>query len=113
MDEADYEIDEVVETEPAVKERYVSRVYPVGDEDVMVGQQRLDGAPQQGREVARERRDDQDGRPYAGGILAEVEQVAKRIGGDDLLVDGNLLATDRDGADAEIGPTMRHAGVRQ
>src|SRR6266404_6261922 len=76
-------------------------------------QQGLDGAAQQGREVARERGNDQDDRLFARPILTEMEQVAKRIGGDDLLGHSNRFTLDRYCPDAEIGPVMRHAGVGQ
>src|SRR5882762_2540932 len=101
-DEADYQIDEIVETEAPEKERDIPRVGPIGDENIVVRQQGLDGAAQQGREVARERGNDQDDRLVARPILMEMEQVAKRIGGDDLLADCHLCTCDRYGPDAEI-----------
>ena len=42
-----------------------------------------------------------------------MEQVAKRIGDDDLLADCHLCAGDRYRSDAEIGPVVRHAGIGQ
>ena len=48
---ADHHIDKVVEVEPAIEQRNIPRIHPVGDEDVVVRQQGRDGAPQQGREM--------------------------------------------------------------
>jgi hypothetical protein len=42
-----------------------------------------------------------------------MEQIAERVGGNDLLGDRNLFAPDCYRADAELGPLMRHAGVRE
>jgi len=112
-DEADHKIHEVVQAEPAVEERNVSGVRPIGNEDVVVRQQCLDGAPEQSRKVAREGRDDQNRRSFTDLFLAEMKQAAKRIGGDDLFGDGHLSALDDYGPNAEIRPVMRQAGVGQ
>ena len=53
------QIDEIVEPEAAVAQRHVARIDPVGQIDVVVGQRGRDGAAQQGREMPRQRRDDQ------------------------------------------------------
>ncbi len=112
-DKADHQLDEIVEIEPAVEQRNVARVDPVGQIDVVIGEQGFDGAAQQGREMPGKRRHDQHGRLVAGRILAEMQQVAERVRGDDLLADRDLLAVDRYRSDAEIRPLMRHAGVGQ
>jgi len=90
-DEADYQLDEIIETESPEKERDIPRVDPIRNKDIVVRQQGLDGAAQQGREVARERSNDQDDRLVSRPILTEMEQVAKRIGGDDLF--GTAIAS--------------------
>ena len=41
-----------VETEPALVERNVARIFPVGDVDVVILQQRLHRAAQQRREMS-------------------------------------------------------------
>ena len=58
-------------------------------------------------------RHDQNGRLLARAILAEMQEIAERMRGDDLLADPDLVAADRDCPDAEIRPLMRHAGMRQ
>ena len=108
-----HDIDEVVEIEPAIKERDIARIHPIGEVDVVVAQHGLDGAAQQGREVARQRGDDQHCRLVAAFFLAEVQQVAKRMRGHDLLGDADLCIIERDAADPEIGPVVRQAGVGQ
>ena len=55
----DHVIDIVVEIEEAFGERHHARIGPVGDVDVMSGQEGLDRAAQQGRVMSRHRRDDQ------------------------------------------------------
>ncbi len=49
----------VVEIEPSVQQRNVAGVGPVGQVDVVIGQQGFDGAAQQGREMTGQRRHDQ------------------------------------------------------
>ena len=110
---ADHQLDKVVEIEPSVKQRNVARVGPVGQVDVVIGQQGFDGAAQQGREMPGQRRHDQHRRLVARRILAEMQQVAERMRGDDLFADRDFLAVDRYRLDAEIRPLMRHAGVGQ
>ena len=112
-DKADHHIDEVIEIEPAVDQGHVARVGPVGKVDVVIGQQGFDGAAQQGREMAGKRCDNEERRLVAGCVLAEVQEVAEWMRGDDLLADRDLPTVDRDLADAEIRPLVRHASVRQ
>ena len=109
--EADHQLDEIVEIEPAVKQRHVARVLPVGQVDVVIGQQGLDGAAQQGRKMPGERRHHQHRRLLAGPILAEMDEVAERMRSDGLLLDGDFPALDRDRADAKIRPLMRQVGM--
>jgi len=79
----------------------------------MVRQQGFDSTAQQGREMTRERRNDQESGPRGGRILAEMEQVAKRIGSDDLFGDTNRFTLDRYRPDTEVRAVMGHAGVGQ
>ena len=106
--ELDDVIDKIVEVEAAHGERDITRVDPVGDVDIMVGQHRLDGAAQQRRVVTRHRRHDQ----YLGvvalagqrGLVAlEVQQTAKRCRGHDLLAHRHLDAADVRRLETELG----------
>ena len=80
-DEAD-EVDQVagivLEREFAVLELDVARVDPVGDVDLVVAQQRADRAAQQGGEMARHRRDQEDLGIVLAACFAEMEQLAER-----------------------------------
>ena len=97
----------VVEIEAAGVQRHVAGVGPVGDEHLVVLQEGLHRAAQQGGVVARQRRDDQHGRlqlPAAG--LAHVGHVAAEMGelhpgaGPHLgLGDAHRLAVDLHGID--------------
>jgi len=82
----------LVDPEAAVVDADVARVAPVGDEHVVVGQQRLHRGAQERREVARQRGDHE----YAGlgdvGVLREAQQAAERRLGDGLLAHGHPLA---------------------
>jgi len=60
FEKRDQMLDIIVEAEAAGRERRVARIVPVGDVDVMLGQQRLDGVAQQRREMPRQRRHQQD-----------------------------------------------------
>ncbi len=76
----DQVVDVVVEIEGAVRDRHHARVGPVGDEDLVLRQHRLDGAAQKRRVVAGERRDDQKlriGRAALRQIAAEVDRASR------------------------------------
>ena len=62
VQDRDHVVDVIVEIEAAFRQRHHARVDPIGDVDVVVGQERLDRAAQQRGEVARHRRDDQQPR---------------------------------------------------
>ena len=88
-DEADHQLDEIVEIEAAVQQRNVARVHPVGEVDVVVGQQRsstvprsrVEKCPESGATTSISVR-----LPFAlAAILAEMHQVAERVRRDDLL----------------------------
>ena len=82
--------DIVVEIEGPERQGNHSRIGPVGNVDVEMGQERLDRAAKQRRVMARHRRDDQKLRLIrAVGEIGsgEVEKVAERLGPDDLFED--------------------------
>ena len=115
MQDADDVVDVVVEIEAALRQRHHARVHPVGDVDVVVGQEGFDRAAQQRGVVARHRRDDQHlglrpARHVAEHAL-EVQQLAERAlpdGGD---VDRRALAADQGGIDVphRLGVAPRRA----
>ncbi|MNE98548.1 hypothetical protein D3C80_1970690 [compost metagenome] len=67
-------VDVVVEVEAAFQHRHLTGVLPVGDIDVVVLEEALDRAAQQGGVVTRQGSDDQDGRRLKR--LARLLQVA-------------------------------------
>ena len=112
-DEVHHVVDIVVEREVGRDHRHLARVAPVGDVDVVVGQERLDGAAQQRREVAGHRRDQQHLRPEPGvrpapGIgpvrrAAEMHEVAPGAAFDDVLGDLHRLPVDDGVVVPELG----------
>ena len=107
MQDADDVVDVVVEIEAARGDRHHPRIDPVGDVDVVVGQERLDRAAQQRGVVARHRRDDQHLglRPprHVAEHALEMQQPAERPLPDRRDVDRRALAADHDGIDAPVG----------
>src|SRR6266404_28544 len=63
--------------------------------------------------MARKRGNDEYRRLIPCAILAEMQQVAEGVRGDDLLGDRDLLAVNRYGPNAEIWSLMRHSGIGQ
>ena len=78
LEEADDVLDIFVEAEGAVLDADVAAIVPIRDEDVVVGKQRPDGAAQQRREMAGQRRDEEHARFEPLNVLAEAQQRAKR-----------------------------------
>ena len=81
LQELDDVVDDLVQPERAVLEADVAGVVPVGDVDVVVGQQRADGVGEQGREVPGQRGDEQHARlrrRAVGQVLGEAQQRAER-----------------------------------
>ena len=70
--------DIIVEAEPAGRHRNVTGIVPVGDIDVMLRQHGAHGPAQERREMARERRHDQDARLGGFDVLFEAKQRAER-----------------------------------
>ena len=93
--------DVVVESERAVLDRNVAHVVPVGDVDVVLRQHRAHGRAQQRREVAGQRRDQQDARLRLLDVLLEVQQGAERRDMRRLLGDRDLPVADRHPVDPE------------
>ncbi len=104
--------DVVVEAEPAVRERDVARIVPVGDVDVMLGQERTHRRAQERREMARERRDQEDARLCRVDVLAEPQQRGERRGVGGLFEHRDLAVSHRHGIDAEGRPGVREARAR-
>ena len=103
----------VVEIEAAVEQRHGTRIDPVGDVDVVVGQKRLDRAAQQCREMAGKRRHQQHRRPGWCVFLAEMEQVAERVTLRHLLHHLDHAAVDCGALDAEGRALVSHAGAAE
>ncbi len=100
----DHVVDVVVEIEAAGRHRHHARVGPVGDVDVMIGQERFDRAAQQRRVVARHRRDDQHARLRLArrprDQALEIQQLAERPLPDRMDVHRHAHAGDLDILDA-------------
>ena len=110
-DELLHVVDVVVEAESAFGQRYFTRIFPVGDVDLVVTQQGAHGIAQQRRVVAGQRGHHQhDRRAQQGfqclgvvGIALETQQVAERLADFDAFVDSDADTIDRHRSDAELG----------
>ena len=109
LEEADQVVDVVVEAELALREADVARVVPVGDVDVVVGQQRSHRVAQQRGEVPGERRHDQHAGLARGDILLEIQHRAEGQRERRDLADRDLAVADHDGMDAVGGALVRQA----
>ena len=78
LQEPPHEIDVVVQIEPARRERDEAGIDPVGEVEVVIGQEPLDGVAQERCVVARERSDHQHLRVAAARVALEVDQIAER-----------------------------------
>ena len=110
--ERGHQIDMVVEVEAAIEQRHVARVDPVGDVDIVIGQQGLDRAAQQRGEMAGQRRHHQHARLLDGGVLAEMQQRAEGVAQQRHFADGDRAIAHHGAADAEIRPLVPHARAR-
>ncbi len=106
-------LDVLVEAEPPGGERHVARVVPVGDEDVVVGEHRLNGVAQQGREVPRHGREQEHARLHRLDVLPEVQQRPERRAMEDLLAHRDVLAADPGRGDVEGGALVGQVGERE
>ena len=107
----DQVIDILVGAEAAFGQRHVAAAFPVGDIDVVIGQQGLGGAPQQGGEMPRHRGRQQHSRLARSALLAKMYQVAERHFQGDLLGDGQAFALHRHLFDAVRRPVMDQVGA--
>src|SRR6185312_10117288 len=87
------------------------RVAPVGDVDVEIRKQALDGSAQERRIVARHRSNHQQPRSLFDTVAREMLELAERLPQKDLLVDADLLAADLDAVDPKIGFAVRRRGT--
>ena len=113
LEELDQIVDIVVEIEAPLLERHQLGVAPVGDEDVVAGKHPLDRAAQQGRIMARHRRDDQQLRAAFDALAAEMLELAERLAEHDLFGDRHRLAVDDGCGDAEFRLAARRRDVRE
>ena len=101
---ADQIVDVIVEIETAGRGRHHARIRPVGDVDVVIGQERLDRAAQERGVMARHRRHDQNARlrpPRRVFELAlEMEKLAERPLPHARNMDRHALAADQRGVDS-------------
>jgi len=114
-DAAHHVIDVVVESEPAFAQVDVARVVPVRDVDVVVLQQGARGFAQQRREVAGQRRHQQDRRLPGERVvfLAEMQQAAERQSHHGVFRDRDRLLAPVHAVDAEGRPGMRQSHARE
>ncbi len=105
-------VDIVVKAEGALAQRHVPGVGPVGDVDVVVAQQRLDRAAQQGGEMARQRRHQKHlGLGRLETVLGEMDQIAEGQPGRHLLDHRIVAVADPDAVDAEGRTFMGDLGA--
>src|SRR5215813_5053909 len=111
LEKVDEVLDIVVETELAIRERYVARVVPVRDVDIMISQHGVRGGTQQRREMPGQRRHQQHARLRGGDILLEMQERSERRSVDRLLAHRNLTIADYHGVDAERRSVMSELGA--
>ena len=112
VEEGDQMVGVVLEPEAAGMKRNVARVMPVGDVDIVVLQQRLHGAAQQGGEMAGHRRHQQQPWLLRRILLLEVQERAERGGEGDFLGYLQLLIADQYPVDAVGRPMIGEGGAR-
>ncbi len=91
---SDQIVDIVVEIEIAVRKGDVPRVGPVGDVDVVIGQQPCDRATQERGEMAGHRRDHQQLGVAFAALAHEMTELAEGLARLDRLADRHFLAVD-------------------
>jgi hypothetical protein len=99
-------IDKVVEVEPAVLQTDVTGIVPVGNVDVMIGDQGLRRPAKQGRKMPRHRRYQENARLHRRHLLLEAQQRTERRAVNDRLAHGDTTICDLDRVDTKSGPTM-------
>ena len=110
LHELDEVVDVVVEAEGTGFERNVAGIVPIGDVDVVVGEQGAHRIAQQRREVARQRRHDKNARLLDVDVLFEPQERPEGQRQDRLFGDLDLAVADHDGRDAVFGAGVRQAG---
>ena len=103
--------DKIVKAETAVPQADVARIVPIGDVDVVLGQQGLRGAAQQGREMAGHRRHQQHPRLRRLQLLFKMQQGAEWGVVGFHLAHGNRPVCDHDMVDAKGRPAMAQPGA--
>ncbi len=96
-----------VKAEAALHQRDIARIDPVGDIDVVVGQQGAHRAAQERGEVAGHRRDHQHARLFRCAIFRKMQQRAERRGKRDILDHAHAFAVHFHRVDRERAPAMR------
>ena len=87
-------LDIFVEAEAAVGEAGLARIVPVGDVDVVLGQEHFHRVAQKRREMAGHRRDEQHARLHLRDVFLEMQEGAERRGERRLFGDRGLLVAD-------------------
>ena len=110
VQDRDHVVDIIVEIETALRQRHHARVDPVGDVDVVIGQERLHRAAQQRREMARHRRDDQQPRLRPARLMLEhaleMDEPAERPLPHRRDLHRHALAADQRRGDAPFRPAV-------
>jgi hypothetical protein len=101
----------VVQAEGAGGNGDLARVDPIGDVDVVPGQQQLERAPEPGGEVAGQGRDHQHARARVGHVLGEAPERAEGRGEHDLLPHLDRTVADARAGEAEWRLLVRGAGT--
>src|SRR3984893_13456276 len=112
LEKRDDVIDKVVEVERTMLQPDISRIVPVGDVDVVIGEEYLSSAAQQGGEMPRHRRYQQNARLRPRRLLLEAQQRTKRRLVNGRLAYRSLAPVDRDGGDAESWSAMTETRAR-
>ena len=102
----------ILQPKPAVTDRNVARIVPVGDVDVVVLQQRLHGAAQQRRKMAGHRRHQQQARLFRRILFLEAQQRAEWRRVDNFFRDRQFPVAHQHAVDAVGRPRIGERGAR-
>ena len=105
-------LDVLVQAKLPVRQAHVACVVPVGDVDIVFGQQRLHRATEQGREVARQRRYQENPRLRDLEVLPEAQQCPEWGDVGSLFAHPHVPVTDFDATDVERWPGVAQSGAR-
>jgi len=106
LQKGDDVIDKIVEPERAVLEADIASIVPVGDIDVMIGEEHLRRPAQQGGKMPRHRRHQKDARLRDCEVFFETQQGTKGRSMNHGLAYGDTTSADRHSVDAEGRPAM-------